>query len=42
MNRLEILQELLKELKLYKEFLLNYKAVNELKEKKTGKVLVRK
>ena len=43
MDKLKTIREMLKELKLYREFLLNYKAVSELKqEKRTNKVLVRK
>lgn len=43
MDRSKIIHELIRELKLYREYLLNYKAVNELKqEEESGKKLIKK
>ncbi len=42
MSRLEKIQETIKELKIYKDYLLNIKVVNSLKNEKSNKVLVKK
>ena len=42
MSKLERIQETIKELKIYKEYLLNIKTVNELKNEKSNKFLIKK